>query len=131
MPAILSRLQSCEEKLLTLETLLHDTHLQATVDPRAHHSSSMLESSLLELQAQMKQLHLRVLGKGVQIANKTFQSFDKVKTWVTCYLPNRRYGLFVDGVSIFEFFSLGHVDAEITYTSFYSQHRTGFVRIIT
>jgi len=114
MPAILSRLQSCEEKLSTMETLLHDTHLQATEDPRAHHSSSKLESSLLEIQAQMKQLQLCVAGKGVQIANKTFQSFDKVKTWVTCHLPNRRYGLFVDGISIFEFFSHGHVDAEIS-----------------
>ncbi len=41
-------------------------------------------------------------------------------------LPNHRYGLFVDGVSIFEFFTAGHIDAETTYSSFYSQHRTGF-----
>lgn len=32
----------------------------------------------------------------------------------------------MDGVSLFEFFSAGHIDAETTYTSFYSQHRTGF-----
>jgi hypothetical protein len=74
----------------------------------------------------MKQLQLRVVGKGVQIANKTFQSFDDVKIWVTLHLPNRRYGLFVDGVSIFEFFTSGHIDAETTYSSFYSQHQTGF-----
>lgn len=79
-----------------------------------------------ELQAQMKQLQLRVVGKGVQIANKVFQSFDDVHVWVTTHLPIRRYGLFVDGVSIFEFFTYGHVDAEATYSSFYSQHRTGF-----
>ncbi len=72
----------------------------------------------------MKQLQLKVVGKGVQIANKTFQSFEDVKTWVAMHLPNQRYGLFVDGVSIFEFFTAGHVDAETTYSSFYSQHRT-------
>ncbi len=58
--------------------------------------------------------------------NKTFQSFEEVKTWVSLQLPCRRYGLFVDGISIFEFFVLGHVDVEMTYLSFYSQHRTGF-----
>lgn len=50
-----------------------------------------------ELQAQMKQLQLRVVGKGVQIAKKVFQSFEDVQSWVTTYLPNRHYGLFVDG----------------------------------
>lgn len=79
-----------------------------------------------ELQAQVKQLQLRVVGKGVQVANKVFQSFDDVLSWVPLHLPNRRYGLFVDGVSIFEFFTNGHIDAETTYSSFYSQHRIGF-----
>jgi hypothetical protein len=37
-----------------------------------------------------------------------------------------RYGLFVGGVSIFEFFTHGHIEAETTYSSFYNQHRTGF-----
>jgi len=74
----------------------------------------------------MKQLQLKVVGKGVQVANKTFQAFDDVKTWVDTHLPNHWYGLFVDGVSIFEFFSVGHIDAETTYSYFYSQHRTGF-----
>lgn len=49
-----------------------------------------------------------------------------MQVWVTSHLPTRRYGLFVDGVSIFEFFSHGHIDAEATYSSFYSQHRVGF-----
>ncbi len=79
-----------------------------------------------EMQAQIKQLQLRVVGKGDQIANKVFQPFDEVLTWVPCHLQNRRYGLFVDGVSIFEFFTYGHIDVETTYSSFYSQHRTGF-----
>jgi hypothetical protein len=89
-------------------------------------SLSEVLAQLNTVQSEMKQLQLRVVGKGVQIANRTFQSFVNVQTWVTTHLPNRRYGLFVDGVSIFEFFTHGHIDAETTYSSFYSQHRTGF-----
>jgi hypothetical protein len=89
-------------------------------------SNSALFTQVQELSAQMKQLQLRVVGRGVQIANKVFRSFDDVRAWVGAHLPTRRYGLFVDGVSIFEFFTHGHIDAETTYSSFYSQHRTGF-----
>jgi hypothetical protein len=89
-------------------------------------STSPIAAQVQELSAQMKQLKLRVVGKGVQVGNKVFQSLDEVKTWVTTQLPCRRYGLFVDGVSIFEFFTHGHIDVETTYSSFYSQHRTGF-----
>lgn len=89
-------------------------------------SEALVVLQVQELAAQMKQLQLRVVGKGVQIANKVFQSFDDVRTWVSVHLPIRRYGLFADGVSIFEFFTHGHIDAETTYSSFYSQHCTGF-----
>jgi hypothetical protein len=65
--------------------------------------SSDVSLQLKDFQIQLKQLQQKVVGRGVQIANKTFQSFDEVKTWVSLQLPNRRYGLFVDGVSIFEF----------------------------
>jgi len=48
---------------------------------------SALECSIKELHIQMKQLQLKVVGKGVQVANKTFQTFDDVKTWVDTHLP--------------------------------------------
>lgn len=37
----------------------------------------------------MEQLQLRVVGKGVQNANKVFQSFEGVQVWVTTYLPTQ------------------------------------------
>lgn len=89
-------------------------------------SISALDSQVKELSAQLKQLQHKVVGKGVRIGNRIFQSFDDVVLWVNAHLPNHRYGLFVDGVSLFEFFATGHIDAETTYSSFYSQHRTGF-----
>jgi hypothetical protein len=117
-----AKVANCEQSLLTLKNRIGElSHLQTS-----YPASTAVESSLKELRVQMKQLQLKVVGRGVQIANKTFQTFEDVKTWVDTHLPNHRYGLFVDGVSIFEFFSAGHIDAETTYSSFYSQHRTGF-----
>jgi len=138
------RLDEYAQRLQVLQELVYDQALASTSTPRGSSAISVTPvnlppsvtppstdlsevlSQLRTVQTEMKQLQLRVVGKGVQIANKTFQSFDDVKTWVTTHLPNCRYGLFMDGVSIFEFFTHGHIDAETTYSSFYSQHRTGF-----
>jgi len=122
--ALAVKVTNCEQALVALRRNLED---QLTSQPQISLPNSLaLECSIKELHIQMKQLQLKVVGKGVQVANKTFQAFDDVKTWVDTHLPNHWYGLFVDGVSIFEFFSAGHIDAETTYSYFYSQHRTGF-----
>jgi hypothetical protein len=50
-----------------------------------------------------------------------------VETWVKTELPNQRYGLLVDAVSLLDFFScIGHVDADKTFAAFHSQQKTGF-----
>jgi hypothetical protein len=119
------RLGACEQSVSSLRNIV--SALDGGREPFAPPpSSSAIESQLKEIQVQMKQLQLKVVGKGVQIANRTFHTFEDVKVWVDMHLPTHRYGLFVDGVSLFEFFTSGHIDAETTYTSFYSQHRTGF-----
>jgi hypothetical protein len=118
-----AKVENCEQLLQSFRQTLTDLqdrpndHIQGT---------SSFDSRLREVQVQMKQLQLKVVGKGVQIANKTFQTFEDVKVWVDANLPNHRYSLFVDGVSIFEFFTAGHIEAEATYSAFYSQHKTGF-----
>jgi len=89
--------------------------------------SEDLNSQVVSLQAQIKLLQQRIVGEGVQIGFKVFQSFDDLRAWVSLKLPSKRYGLFVDAVSLLDFFtSVGHVDAEQTFTSYYSQKRTGF-----
>jgi hypothetical protein len=118
------RLETCEQTNSVLKDLVSTLQEQPT--QTASMPSSAMEAQVLELQTQMKQLQLKVVGKGVQIGNKTFQSFEDVKVWVSAQLPNHRYGLFVAGVSLFKFFSAGHINAKTTYSSFYSQHRTGF-----
>jgi hypothetical protein len=120
------RLRACEDSVAILKSLVTDMQTSSATTSTVNPFPSALESQIKEIQVQIQQLQHKIVGKGVQIGNKTFQSFEDVKQWVTAQLPNHRYGLFVDGVSLFEFFSAGHIDAETTYSSFYSQHRTGF-----
>jgi len=85
------------------------------------------EKLLLEIQAQLKQLQHQVVGGGVRIRAKIFQSFDVVEVWVKTELPIQCYGLFVDAVSLLDFFScICHVDADKTFAAFHSQQKTGF-----
>jgi hypothetical protein len=149
-----NKLGACEQRLTRLLPLLQNrlkqTHMAAPPEPllreeilemhqrmdqlsaQLHQrptlgSSADLATQVISLHAQVKLLQQRIVGDGVQIGSKVFQSFDDLRAWVPLKLPNRRYGLFVDAVSLLDFFtSVGHVDAEQTFTSFYSQKKTGF-----
>jgi hypothetical protein len=91
-------------------------------------SPSSLPAQILDLQAQVKLLQLCITGNGVQIGSKVFQSFDDVCTWVPTGILAKRYGLFVDGVVLLDFFScIGHGEAEKTFFAFFSQQKSGFV----
>jgi hypothetical protein len=72
-------------------------------------------------------LQMRIVGNGVQIGGVVFQCFEDVKTWVSAKFQIRRYGLFVDAVSLLDFFSfVSHVDAEKSVSAFYNQQKSGF-----
>jgi hypothetical protein len=86
-----------------------------------------VDATLLDLKAQLKLLQVRIVGDGIQIGTRVFQSFEDVQAWLVSDLPIRRYGLFVDAVSLLDFFtSIGHVEAEKTFSSFYNQYKSGF-----
>jgi hypothetical protein len=56
-----------------------------------------------------------------------FQSFEDLLAWVQIKLPRGHFGLFVDGRSFLEFFTLsGHVDTETGTTSFSHSQKDGF-----
>jgi hypothetical protein len=83
--ALAAKVANCEQALVALWSDLED---QLTSQPQISLPNlSALECSIKELHIQMKQLQLKVVGKGVQVANKTFQTFDDVKTWVDTHLP--------------------------------------------
>jgi hypothetical protein len=106
----------------SMQTVLWDSGCSSpAVSPQAG------DPVILEIQSQLKQLQHQVVGGGVRIGAKIFQSFDMVETWVKSELPNQRYGLFVDAVSRLDFFScIGHVDANKTFAAFHSQQKNGF-----
>jgi hypothetical protein len=80
-----------------------------------------------DLENRILLLQQRIVGGGVQIVSKTFQSFEDVQVWVVSELPIHRYGLFVDAVSLLDFFSfLGHIDTEKQLSAFHSQQKAGF-----
>lgn len=120
--ALVKQVQSISSRLDALQETLWTSEL--STQP----SNGMVPlETIREIQTQLTLLHQRILGGGVQIGAKVFPSFDDVQVWVKTELPNRRYGLFVDAVSLLDFFTcIGHVDAEKTFAAFHSQQKTGF-----
>jgi hypothetical protein len=79
------------------------------------------------MESQIKAMQMRIVGNGVQIGGVVFQCFEDVKIWVTAKFPIKRYGLFVDGVSLLDFFTfVAHVDTEKSMSAFYNQQKSGF-----
>jgi hypothetical protein len=82
---------------------------------------------LADLESKMKILENRVVGAGVQMGSFVFQSFEDLLKWVQVKIPKGRFGLFVDGHSFLEFFTLsGHVDTEVGTAAFSHSIKAGF-----
>lgn len=125
LQAFKMQLQEMEAKVLSLQEILWDGGVSAP--PLGQFASSNVDEILRDLRAQVLILQQRVVGGGVQIGTRVFQSFEDVIVWVKAELPCQRYGLFVDAVSLLDFFTcIGHVDAEKTFAAFHSQQRSGF-----
>jgi len=123
-PAILNQIQDLQLQVWKLQDTLWTQSLQPTPTPS---SPSTTKATLLDMQAQLKLLQVRIVSDGIQIGTRVFQSFDDVQAWVVSDLPTRHYGLFVDAVSLLDFFtSIEHFEAEKTFSSFYNQSKSGF-----
>jgi len=91
------------------------------------HSSATLYRRILDLEEKIKILENRVVGAGVQLGSLVFQSFEDLVVWVKVEVPKGRFGLFVDGHSFLEFFSLsGHIDTEAAAAAFSHSQKAGF-----
>jgi len=75
------------------------------------------------------QLENRVVGDGVTIGSFTFQSLDDVRLWCRQHLPTHRFGLFLDGVSIFEFLAQDHTDSTEVLTNLYNAQKNQFTNL--
>jgi len=88
---------------------------------------SVLYRRILDLEEKIKILENRVAGSGVQLGGYVFQSFDDLLVWVKVKVPKGRFGLFVDGHSFLEFFSLsGHINTEAGTAAFSNSQKAGF-----
>ncbi len=86
-----------------------------------------LHCQLQDMQEKIKMLENRVVGSGVQMGNCVFQSFEDLHKWVQVKIPKGRFGLFVDGHSFLEFYTLsGHIDTEAGAAAFSHSQKAGF-----
>ena len=102
-------------------------------DPDDLGESSMesLTHQIVDMQEKIKILENRVVGSGVQMGNCIFQSFKDLHKWVQVKVPKGRFGLFVDGHSFLDFFTLsGHIDTESVATAFSHSMKAGFTTYI-
>jgi hypothetical protein len=68
-------------------------------------------------------LERRVVGDGVSIGTYSFQSLEDVRSWCETHLPTKRFGLFLDGVSVFEFLAQDHTDTSKVLTNLYNSQK--------
>jgi hypothetical protein len=91
------------------------------------HEEDSLSRRLQDLEEKLKIVENRVVGAGVQLGGCVFQSFEDLLTWVRVKVPKGRFGLFVDGHSFLEFFTLsGHIDTEAGTAAFSNSQKAGF-----
>jgi hypothetical protein len=129
-------MNALEQKVHHLEQALEqlqDKQWQAafTSSPTSSYHQSVSEHSLdakiRDLEAQMLTLQMRIVGNGVKIGGVVFQCFKDVKTWVSAKFQIKRYGLFVDGVSLLDFFTfVSHTDTEKSMSAYYNSQRSSF-----
>ena len=90
-------------------------------------TSDIMYRRILDLEEKIKILESRVVGAGVSLGSLVFQSFEDLHAWVKLKVPKGRFGLFVDGHSFLEFFTLsGHIDTEAGTAAFSHSQKAGF-----
>ena len=89
-------------------------------------SDDDIQAKLNAIVKQISHLEKRVVGEGVTFGNFVFQSLDDVRQWTLEQLPNCRFGLFVDVVSLLSFLSSGHALETETMTVLHNSSKNGF-----
>lgn len=88
--------------------------------------STLINSRLTKIEDTLSVLHARTSGDWVSLGQFRFQSLAELSKWLQLHVPNKRYGAFVDGVSIFQYFFSDHKDLEQVMSGFYNSSKAGF-----
>jgi len=118
------RLEMLEQRLLTLQ----DTVAAKFGDlPSLDKFVPTSLEDLATIKEEIKLLKQQMGGSGITVGHQVFQSYEDFAMWVKTEVPQGRFGLFVDGHSLLDFFSfVGFLDAESVANSFHSSNRSGF-----
>lgn len=85
-----------------------------------------VEARIRTMELLLKSLEKRIVGDGVRIGRFLLQSKDDLQLWLATHIPSNRFGLFVDGVSIFNFLAQPHMDSSENMAHLYNSQRNGF-----
>lgn len=85
-----------------------------------------LTSRIKTLEDAVDVLKERTSGDGVKFRDFSFQSPEELNTWVKEHVKGSRFGIFLDGVSIWEYFFLEHKNMDDVLSSYSSTKRIGF-----
>ena len=104
------------------------TSQPAVVSPVASPPDRALDADarLRSIEHQLKSLEKRVVGDGICIGRFLFQSREDLRLWLVTHVPSNRFGLFLDGVSIFDFLAQTHMDSQENMAHLYNSQRNGF-----
>ncbi len=100
--------QSSSLRLEILEQLIHS--LQEMVSnklgnlPSLDNSAPTSWEDLVTIKEEIKRLKQQIGGTGITVGHQVFQSYEDFAAWVKTGVPPGRFGLFVDGHSLLDFF---------------------------
>jgi hypothetical protein len=92
-------------------------------------TSSDNEARFKTLERMVDSLEKCIVGDGVRIGRFLFQSQEDLRVWLVSHVPNNRFRLFLDGVSIFDFLAQSHVDNQDNMAHMYNSQKNGFETI--
>jgi len=85
-----------------------------------------ISARLNTLEHALKTLEQRTMGDGTKIGRFVFQSKEDLRMWMVTHVPNNRFGMFLDAVSIFDFLAQSHLDAQENMSQLYNSQKNGF-----
>jgi hypothetical protein len=81
---------------------------------------------LATLENTVQSLEKRIVGDRIRIGRFLFQSKEDLRVWLLAHVPGNRFGLFLDGVSVFDFLAQPHMGTQENMAHLYNSQKNGF-----